>query len=81
MPKKKDDEQARKARAEQLRAQIHELVQPPDVAGTNDARVDKETANSDSSESEQRSPNESPRDFVQRRMQEIERAKGKKRSD
>lgn len=62
----KDDAAARKARAERLRQQISNLVNKPDTAKGGDEK-----------DSSQESPpaKESPRDFIHRRMEELDKKK------
>ena len=68
----KDEEQARKARAEKLRKQIARITDQPDTTGEGQAEKPSQDSSTED-ESKNHPPSESPRDFVHRRMRELEK--------
>jgi hypothetical protein len=67
----KDDKAARKSRADSLRERIEQLVRRDRLGGS---QCEDETQPS----KENRPRRESPREFIERRMRELERKKRKK---
>ena len=70
----KDDEAARKARAESLMQEIARRSSPPSETGPKESEAeDKQT--SKEKDVEESPPAESPRDFIHRRMHELDHEK------
>jgi len=67
----KDDQAARKARAERLRKQIARIINKPDPAPDRDEPDSSQDATSEGDSQSSHKVNESPRDFIQRRMREV----------
>ncbi|HYR90040.1 MAG TPA: hypothetical protein VE422_38570 [Terriglobia bacterium] len=66
------DEQARKARAESLRKQINRIIRPDADAG----EESQDQGNPSKPDEKAETPRaESPRDFVHRRMRELDKKK------
>jgi hypothetical protein len=70
----KDDEAARKARAERLRQQVSDLLNKSDAApGRDETGASQETSESSQEPS---SSKESPREFIHRKMRELDKKEG-----
>lgn len=75
----RDDEEARRAKAQSLRERIARLRSPGERAG-GEADDDSETQSSPGEATNERAPadapkHESPRDFIHRRMRELDEEK------
>jgi len=71
----KDDQAARKARAEKLRKQISRITGKPDSAQGRDEPESAQDVTPEESAPGTHPASESPRDFIQRRMRELQEKK------